>query len=227
MCGRFTNKITWQELVELYDIHNIAFRPNLPPRYNIAPTQTVPIVRASGEGPELALMRWGLLPSWAKDIKLGYKLINARAETVTEKPSFRDAFRRRRCLVPADGFYEWRKEGDVRQPYRIVVGDGEPFAMAGLWESWTAREDGGGVAKGETVLSFTVITTEANEKIADIHGRMPVILPRETWDGWLSGAAGTEILRPLPAERTEFYRVATRVNSVRNDDAECAEPEAA
>lgn len=227
MCGRFTNKMTWQELVELYDIHNVAFRPNLPPRYNIAPTQTVPVIRGSAQGRELALMRWGLLPSWAKDIKLGYKLINARADTVAVKPSFRDAFRRRRCLVPADGFYEWRTEGGVKQPYRIVVGDEEPFAMAGLWESWVAREDGGGVAKGETVESFTVITTDANEKIAHIHGRMPVILPRNAWDGWLSGAAGGEVLRPFPAERTGFYRVSTRVNSVRNDDPDCILPEAA
>ena len=181
MCGRFLLHAPVEVLQRAF---GFAERPNLQPRYNIAPTQTVAIVRRKddGGGRELALVRWGLIPSWAKDASIGGRLINARAETVAEKPAFRGAFRRRRALVPADGFYEWRKrEGDrPKQPLLIRRRDGQPFALAGLWEHWRGPE-------GE-VQTCTIVTTAANVVLAPIHDRMPVILDPASYDRWLDPA---------------------------------------
>jgi len=171
-------------------------------RYNIAPTQEAPVVRKAGDGArEAAMLRWGLVPSWAKDIGIGTKMINARSETAQEKPSFRSAFRHRRCLVPASGFFEWQGEPGHKQPYAIIVGDQPLFAFAGLWESWRSSD-------AEVVETYTILTTEPNAAIATIHDRMPVILHRAEWDTWLDGTveqarvlmtpyAGPVTLRPV------------------------------
>ena len=216
MCGRFTNMLTWEELVLLA---RLATMPETTfvwqPRYNVAPTQAMPVVRMVDGKRELALLRWGLIPSWAKDPKIGNSLINARGETVHEKPAFRSAFKARRCLVPADGFYEWRKlPGGGKQPYRITMADGSPFAFAGLWERWDKGE--------EPLETFTIITTSANELVAPIHDRMPVILDPADYDAWLESpdtAIPIALIQPYPAKRMSAYPVSTRVNSPRNDDA--------
>ncbi len=215
MCGRFTNLLTWAELVALYGLTAVTQMPaEWRPRYNAAPTQLLPVVRLDAAGRrELALLRWGLVPSWAKDPAIGNKLINARAETVAEKPSFRAAFKARRCLVPCDGFYEWKRSGGAKQPYRITMADGSPFAVAGLWERWTKG--------GEPLESFTIITTAANELMASIHDRMPVIIDPATYDAWLESrdtAIPMALLEPYPARRMSAYPVSTRVNSPRNDE---------
>lgn len=228
MCGRYTLTAPWESLVRFFRVSG-ATPLNLPARYNIAPTQDGVAIRAGEDGARtVSPLRWGLVPSWADDIGIGNKLINARAETVAEKPSFREAFAGRRCLIAADGFYEWRLEDGRKQPFRIGFRGGKLFAFAGLWESWTAAQDGGGVAKGEQVESFTIITTSANPKIHPIHPRMPVILPEQAHDTWLAPdaapAALQRLLRPHPPEDMAFYRVGTHVNNVRNDDAACIAP---
>jgi putative SOS response-associated peptidase YedK len=220
MCGRYTQLRSWPELVELYNITRVGPPPNLPARYNVAPTQNVPIVRRPEDagGRELVLARWGLIPFWAKDAKIGTRTINARAETVAEKPSFREAFKRRRCLVVADGFYEWQKRtGGQKQPYFISVASEAPFAFAGLWETWNDPEGG-------RVESCTIIVTEANEALRPIHDRMPVILRPDGFDPWLDAAPGDAraMLQPFAGDMT-LYPVSTRVNNVRNDDAGCME----
>lgn len=167
MCGRFTLRVPAAELVEIF---RLLRRPDVQPRYNIAPTQPVAVVRRIDRGRELSMLRWGLVPSWAKDPKIGARMINARAETVATKPAFRTALRRRRCLVPADGFYEWAKSaGGTKQPHYITRRDGRPFAFAGLWESWDGPD-------GSSIESCTIVTTEANDLVGRIHDRMPVIL---------------------------------------------------
>ena len=169
MCGRYTLTITPEMLRTLI---NFAVTPNLEPRFNIAPTQMAPVVRADGDGGrKIDMLRWGLIPSWSKDMSVASKLINARGETIAQKPSFRDAYQERRCLIPADGFYEWRKEGDVKQPFRIGFRGGKPFLFAGLWESWTAPD--GSDNAGETIETYTIVTTDANAKLSPIHHRMP------------------------------------------------------
>ena len=225
MCGRYTQTSSWSELVHLYRITEGATPLNLGPRYNIAPTQDVAVVRAApnGGGRALARMRWGLVPSWAKDIAIGARLINARAETVAEKPSFRDAYRRRRCLIPANGFYEWQKRpGGVKQPYRITLEDQQPFAFAGLWERWERASD------SKPVQSCAIITTEANDLLRPIHGRMPVIVDAANYDAWLDAdghdGAQAALLRPYPSEAMAAWPVGTYVNSAANDDAKCLEP---
>ena len=219
MCGRYALNATPRTIAELFDLETT---PNLPPRYNIAPTQEAPVVRLSREGRRtLAPMRWGLVPFWAKDVSIGAKMINARAETVAELPAFREAFAARRCLVPADGFYEWKKDGKARRPFRIGLRDWGPFAFAGLWERWRP-------ADGEFVRSFTIIVTAANAAIGPIHDRMPVILDPADHAAWLDPAASAEdlgaLLRPCPAERLALYEVSDRVNRHVNDDAACIEP---
>jgi putative SOS response-associated peptidase YedK len=185
MCGRFALIIDASLLADVFDVDPPR---ELEPRFNIAPTQTIPIVRANREGSrELALVRWGLVPSWAKDEKMGARMINARGETVVEKPSFRSAVKSRRCLIPADGFYEWVRTGEGKQPHFIHFSDARVFAFAGLWERWHK-------ASGEPVDTCTVITTSPNELIADLHDRMPVILPQTVYDEWLEPA-------PLDADR--------------------------
>ena len=194
--------------------------PPLAPRYNIAPTQPVAtVIRApDAEHNRLLLMRWGLVPRWAKDRRIGARLINARAETVHQKPSFREALRRRRCLVVADGFYEWQKSASgARQPYFITLKERRPFGFAGLWERW--RDPAG----GEELTTCTLITTAANALVASIHERMPVILPREAYAAWLNPTltdlrAVRALLRSLPAEQLCAWPVSRRVNSPANDD---------
>ena len=224
MCGRYSLTTAPEALRRLFNFLN---QPNLGPRYNVAPTQSAPVVRpaADGTGRELVMMRWGLVPSWAKDLSIGAKMINARSETVAEKPAFRSAFRHRRCLVPADGFYEWRTEDGKKQPFRIGMKGGGPFAFAGLWESWTAPEDAGDLA-GETIESYTIITTTANEKLRPIHARMPVILDEAAHESWLTDEPATlaPLLTAFPAQPMAFYRVNPRVNNARNDDPSCIEP---
>ena len=218
MCGRYSLTTAPEALRRLFEFDN---RPNLAARYNIAPTQEVPVVRGSAAGRTLAHLRWGLIPSWAKDRSMASKMINARAETVAEKPAFRAAYAKRRCLVPADGFYEWRTEDGAKQPFRIGMKGGGAFAFAGLWESWADPEGG-----DDAVETFTILTTAANAKLHAIHHRMPVILPQELYAAWLDPAADPHAiaLGPYPGEPMAFYRVSTRVNYVRNDDPGCVEP---
>jgi putative SOS response-associated peptidase YedK len=186
MCGRFALKSPPAKLIERFGLDECA---DFAPRYNIPPGTDIPVIRRSPEGKRvLHLLRWGLVPHWAKDPSIGNKLSNARGDSVAEKPSFRDAFRRRRCLIPADGFYEWKTEGKVKQPYFISLKSGEPLAMGGLWESWR-RPD------GEILRTACIITTGPNDVMEPIHDRMPVILRAESWQAWLE--APVEAIQPL------------------------------
>jgi putative SOS response-associated peptidase YedK len=220
MCGRYLLTSPVDLLRQLFRFME---RPNLGPRYNIAPTQEVPVVRLSREGDrhELIQVRWGLVPYWADDLKIGNRLINARAETVERAPAFREAYQRRRCLVPADGFYEWRKSGKERQPLLIRRQDRAPFAFAGLWERWRQPD-------GPVVRSCTIVTCPPNALVAEVHNRMPVILAAEDHDRWLDPAQGDgkALLRPCPAEWLEAVAVSSRVNSPANDDPEVLLPPA-
>jgi putative SOS response-associated peptidase YedK len=218
MCGRYS---LTTPVDALRDLFGFDARPNLAPRYNIAPTQEVAVVRLASEagGRQLAMLRWGLIPSWAKDPSIGSRMINARAETVAEKPAFRTAFRRRRCLVLADGSYEWKTSGDgPKQPWRITCADAAAFAFAGLWEHWDSPD-------GETLESCTIVTTEAAPAISHIHPRMPVILAPGERESWLSGdpADAGGLLHPYDGT-LEAYPVSRRVNNVRNDDDALIEP---
>jgi putative SOS response-associated peptidase YedK len=221
MCGRYVLSTPGDVLAELFQLPAPV---ELAARYNIAPTQAVPIVRASVEdGRELAFAQWGLVPHWAKERAIGNRLINARGETLAEKPSFRDAFKRRRCLIPADGFYEWRKVDGGKQPYLLRLRGGALFAFAGLWSTWRDRE------RGETLESCAIVTTSPNALAATIHDRMPVILPPERHARWLDPAATdpvalASLLVPYPDGEMEAYPVSTRVNSPRNDDPSLIEP---
>jgi putative SOS response-associated peptidase YedK len=225
MCGRYTLTITPEMLRTLV---NFETTPNLQPRYNIAPTQMAPVVRSTEGGGDggrrIDMLRWGLIPSWSKDMSVASKLINARGETVAQKPSFRDAYQERRCLIPVDGFYEWRKEGDIKQPFRIGFRGGKPFVFAGLWEFWTVPE--GADNAGETIETYTIVTTDANDRLAPIHRRMPVIVDPADFDRWLTGdpAEAANVIRAFPPDDMAFYRVSTRVNNVRNDDEDCIAP---
>lgn len=217
MCGRYTQLMSLPELVAFFETTNQDFRPNLAPRYNAAPTQELPVVRLAQSGErELAVMRWGLVPSWAKEIGIGARMINARSEEAAGKPAFRSAFKRRRCLVPADGFYEWQEQAAgakgkrTRQPYYITMAGGGPMTFAGLWERWTNPAD------GQPVESFTILTTEANDLVGEIHAkqRMPVILDQLDFDTWLnaSGDGGENLFRPYPAEAMIAHPVSPEVN---------------
>ena len=170
------------------------------------------------------MLRWGLIPPWSKDASIASKLINARGETVAEKPSFRSAYESRRCLVPVDGFYEWRTEGGKKQPFRIGFREGKPFAFAGLWESWTVPE--GLKDTGDTVETFTIVTTNANPKLVPIHHRMPVIVDPTDYELWLEGGSdeANAVIKPFSQDDMAFYRVSTRVNNVRNAAEACVEP---
>ena len=178
MCGRFANNISPDELLSYFGLDKQALL--LEARYNIAPSQDVAVIRLQEGKRTLSFLRWGLVPHWAKDVKIGYKMINARAETLASKPSFRSAFRTRRCIIPASGFYEWKKSGASKQPYYIYRKDGAPMALAGLWEQWEDPEK-----PGEVVESCTIITTEANAQVAELHNRMPAMLEREDFGLWL------------------------------------------
>jgi putative SOS response-associated peptidase YedK len=201
------------------DVPELPFEGHL---FNIAPSQQVPIVRQGKDAREMALGRWGLIPYWAKDAKIGYSLINARADTVAEKPAFRSAFKRRRCLIPADGFYEWQATGTkVKQPYFIRMKDQEPFAFAGLWEEWTAPE-------GEAVQSCSIITTDPNELMKPIHNRMPAILSANNYTTWLDPEELPDtlkgLLHPYDPVQMEAYPVSTFVNRPINQGPKCIEP---
>ncbi len=221
MCGRFTLKTPVERLSEQFQFPKII---PLKPRYNIAPSQDVVVVRRMPDDRErkLAMLRWGLIPRWVKDPTRGSQPINAKAETAAEKPMFRDAFRRRRCLIPADGFYEWKQEGGRKQPVYICTKDRQPFAFAGLWEHWEEQE-------GQFIESCTILTTEPNDLLAQVHSRMPVILDQNDYDLWLDPDVQEvsrlkPLLRPYPPEQMTFYPVNLRVNNPRNDDRLCVEP---
>jgi putative SOS response-associated peptidase YedK len=218
MCGRFTQASDGEVIARLFEL---ASSPKLAPRYNIAPTQDVAVVRAADGVRRLSMLHWGLIPSWAKDAGMGARLINARAETLSEKPAFRSAFCARRCLVVADGFYEWQKLGARKQPHLIRFRDGRPFGFAGLWERWRG-------AGGEGIESCTIITTEANDLLAPIHDRMPVILDSGDYGLWLDPAVTdtnrvTNLLRPSDSSRMEAYPVSLFVNNPANDEPACRE----
>lgn len=211
MCGRFIQATSGEVLAERFGLKLPADHAA---RYNVAPSQPVLSIRAVDGGREVAWLRWGLVPSWSPEPRSNYSTINARAETVAEKPTYRQAFRRRRCLIPADGFYEWRKVDGRKQPYCIGLVDGTPFAFAGLWERWEREE--------QIVESCTILVTQANQSIAQIHDRMPVILDPAEYDAWLDPALQDAarlllLLRPYPAERTTFWPVGLAVNRPGNE----------
>jgi putative SOS response-associated peptidase YedK len=217
VCGRFTLTSTPETLAERFELES---PPAVSPRYNIAPGQDVLAIRAVASGiREAVALRWGLVPSWADDPAIGNRMINARAETLTSKPAFRDAVRRRRCLIAADGFYEWADHGGPKQAYHIHRDDHAPFAFAGLWEHW---RDGA----GRDLQTCTIVTTDAAPVIASIHPRMPVMLEASAWSAWLD-PTGTDptpllpLLHPIEDERLAFHPVGDRVNHIRNDDAAC------
>jgi putative SOS response-associated peptidase YedK len=221
MCGRFTLTVDPGKLQEA--IPGLIVPEDLPPKYNIAPSQPVAVLSNEGEN-RLDFFIWGLIPSWAKDPGIGNRMINARAETLSEKPAFRAAFRRRRCLVFADGFYEWRQEpgSKVKTPMYVKLKTGDPFAFAGLWEIWHAGD-------GSEVRSCTIITTSPNRLVEDIHNRMPVILPRQVYAQWLTPGEVdpkqlNHLLEPYPDTEMEAYPVSRMVNSPKNDVAECIIP---
>ena len=223
MCGRFTLRAPASIVAEQFAVLDA---DPLEPRFNIAPTQTVVAVRREPErdasSRRLVLLKWGLVPSWAKDPKIGNSLINARAESVADKPAFRAAFRRRRCLIVADGFYEWQRTGGKKQPYFIRLVDDRPFAFAGLWEAWEGPDH-------TSLESCTLITTEANALMEPIHNRMPVILAPNDYDRWLDPAIQQPehlqtLLRPYPSDAMLAYPVSSHVNSPRNEDAGCIAP---
>lgn len=218
MCGRYKMSKPVHTLVEQFHV-DVSYDP--PARYNIAPTDAVPAIRLDDDGKRVLLpLRWGLIPFWAKDPRIGSKMINARAETLAEKPPFKEALEKRRCLVLADGFYEWRREGKEKQPFLFQLRSRASFAFAGLWAKWKGPDG--------PVESCTIVTTTANELLAAAHDRMPVILDAEDHGRWLArGAAANdviELLRPYDAVLMDATPVSPRVGSVRNDDPSCAEP---
>jgi putative SOS response-associated peptidase YedK len=231
MCGRYALMSDPELLVELFALASL---PRLKRRYNIAPTQQAPVVRAPGKGDageeggcRLDFLHWGLIPSWAKDPSMGARMINARSETAAEKPAFRSAMRHRRCLVPADAFYEWQKRAGGKQPYCIRMRDGSPFAFAGLWERWRPPEGEGG--ETEPVESFTILTTTPNAMMKKLHDRMPVIIPREAYALWLDERIQdpeklAKLLAPISGDLLEAYPIGTRINSPRHDDPACLDP---
>ncbi|WP_216828605.1 SOS response-associated peptidase [Alkalihalobacterium elongatum] len=221
MCGRFTLSADPSLLKERFEIVN-DFEDQYAVRYNIAPSQNILTVINDGQDNRAGYLRWGLIPSWAKDPKIGYKLINARAETLAEKPSFKQAYKKRRCLVIADSFYEWKKVKNKKVPVRIKLKQEGVFAMAGLWERWKSTDD-------NIIYSCTIITTSPNLFMKDIHDRMPVILTKETEKVWLHNKIEDphtldDILQPYPPEEMEAYQVSTEVNSPKNDSPTLINP---
>jgi len=215
MCGRFALRSSPDEIRRLFGYGE---QPNFPPRYNIAPTQAVPVIFAEHGVRHFRLMRWGLIPSWVKDPKQFSLLINARLESVNEKPSFRGAMKYRRCLVPADGFYEWQKTGGAKRPFFVRAQTGTPFAFAALWETWTDRDGG-------EIDTVAIVTTSANATVAPIHDRMPVIVPPEHYEAWLdcngvNAKQAAALIGRAPEDFLEAIPVSPRVNSVKNDGPE-------
>jgi putative SOS response-associated peptidase YedK len=227
MCGRFIISKFPHDVARWFDTTGPL--PNSRLRYNVAPTDQVAVVRFNSETKQRTLdtLRWGLVPYWAKGVKIGYTMINAKSETVVEKPAFREAFKSRRCLIPADGFYEWAKlDAKTKQPYAIVLRDRSLFGFAGLWERWTDK------ASGEVVRSFTIITTTPNEVCAPIHDRMPVIVDPANYGKWLGEEPADPMrllmmLKPFPAEQMECYPVGAAVGNVKNDEPGLLVPVAA
>ncbi len=216
MCGRLSIA-TGSDILQVR--FNVEIAEDLQPRYNAAPTQNLPVI-LNDEPRTINLCRWGLIPYWAKEEKIGSRMINARAETLLEKPSFRNAFKKKRCLVLADGFYEWKKTSDRKRPYRITMKSNEPFALAGIWDVWTTPD-------GEALRSFSIITTEPNDLMKDLHHRMPAILKRENEERWLQdidASAAQEMLEPYPGDDLQAYPVSTLVNSPRNDTEAIIQP---
>ena len=214
MCGRFTLRASASQIAEFFELLRDQIDWNIP-RFNIAPMQSILGVRASSVGREPVRFRWGLIPSWAKDAKLAASLINARAETVAEKPAFRAAFKRRRCLIPVNGFYEWQRDGKHKTPHLISLTSSELFALAGLWEQWQSPD-------GSVIESCTLLTTSPNELMATIHDRMPVILKPTDYGVWLdpqleAAPALSSLLVPYPADEMQVIRVSDVVNNARNE----------
>jgi putative SOS response-associated peptidase YedK len=225
MCGRFTQERPASELAEIFAAEPLA--DELGARFNVAPTDEAFVVVQREDRRAITAYRWGLIPHWSSDARSASRMFNARAETITSSPAFREAFRRRRCIVPVDSFYEWKREGDVRQPYRVTRTDGMPLALAGLWAGW--REPGTEAVR----RSFTIVTTTPNEALSDLHDRMPVILPEVLWDRWLvDGRSGPPIdpaellamLQPTDEVALRIYPVDRHVNDVRRDGPELIEP---
>ena len=229
MCGRMVLTRSAEEIVSEFELEEGETGFEWPPRYNVAPSQQIPIIRRVGRSPsQLAQARWGLIPTWAKDASIGHRLINARSETAAEKPSFRSAFRQRRCLVPADGFYEWKRDPSVAgrkgrppsTPFYFRRPSGASLAIAGLWEAWTDS------ATGEFIESATLLTTEANGDVQAIHHRMPVLLEAPDWARWLDPAVGDRailepLLKPAALGTLESFAVARLVNNPRHDAPDC------
>ncbi len=218
MCGRYTITSAPEAIRALFRYPE---QPNFPPRYNVAPTQPIPIVRSVEGKRQFALVRWGLLPSWVKDPKTFALLVNARGESVTDKPAFRAAMKRRRCLIPADGFYEWKAVAGRKQPFFVRLKSGAPMAFAGLWECWTGPN-------GEELETAAIVTTNANRTLSAIHSRMPVIVPPEGFDLWLNCAevdaqTAAALIAPAPDNLLEAYEVSTAVNRTANDNAKLVE----
>jgi putative SOS response-associated peptidase YedK len=218
MCGRYASTLPPEAMRALF---RYLEQPNFPPRYNIAPTQPIAIVRMVEGKRQFALVRWGLIPAWVKDPRAFSLLINARGESVNEKPAFRNAMKYRRCLVPADGFFEWKREGEKKRPYFVRRRDGGPIAFAGLWENWMGPN-------GEEVETAAIVTTAASRGIAHIHDRMPVIVPPEAFDFWLDpkvdALTAAAVLQPAPDASIEAYEVSSAVNRTANDSAMLIEP---
>lgn len=223
MCGRYQLTIDRDQLALVFDAEA---RAEHGPRFNIPPTSRVPIVRREEQRRVIDDLTWGLVPGWAKDRKIGARMINARAETVADKPSFRSPFAKRRCLVPATGIYEWRRSGKQKVPHLIRVREAEVFAMGGIWSAWTPRGEGEDPDQGP-LETFSILTCDPQGALGDLHHRMPVILHPDHWDVWLDPAADRETLlglaRATPAEVLEIYEVSRAVNSVRNQGPEVAE----
>lgn len=218
MCGRFTLSQPTDAIASAFNLPEI---PSLEPRYNIAPTQSIPAILLTPEQNErqLQMLHWGLIPAWAKDASISAKLINARSETASDKPSFKSALKRRRCLIIADGFYEWQRQDGKKQPYYFRLESGQPFAFAGLWENWRSPD-------GEAIASCTILTTEANDLLRPIHDRMPVILDAKDYDTWLDleiqqPELVQPLLHPYPANLMSSYAVSTKVNNPKNNTPEC------
>jgi putative SOS response-associated peptidase YedK len=222
MCGRFA-LVTEKEILEMLFELDYSFDFDLKPRYNIAPTQQAPVVRlaAAGDKRELSLLKWGLVPFWSKDPTIGNRLINARSETAREKPAFRDAFKKRRLLIPASGFYEWKNEERGKQPYFITAKNRELLSLAGLWERWDQGPE-------QPLETFTILTTEPNPLVAELHNRMPVIIPPQSFAAWLDPLTGEDhlqqLLKPYPEEDLTYYPVSRLVNKTSNDRPELIEP---
>ncbi len=224
MCGRYRLSRRKQFVDEYFD--SVSDGCEWTPRYNIAPTQPVPVVRQNPKEPirELSLMRWGLIPPWAKDSSAAASMINARSETVGTKPAFRDALKSRRCLIPADGFYEWQRVGKTKQPYCFEVGNAQIFAFAGIWDRWKNPS-------GNWMTTCSILTTTPNTVTSAVHDRMPVILDPDSYDLWLDpgmqdASAASELLKPFGAQFMRCYPISTRINHVANDDEDCSVPAA-